>query len=172
MLTYSTPERRNYMTRRKAIKAGALAAGLAPVALAQGPPRGVYQVERKSTTATAEAITVQVPAGSPRTAQMNGATVYCSVECEVVIERDGTAATTTAITPAKMNSGDAAVTATAYRSSNVGTANRTTARFIIVAGGSLSIPLTEHRLIAGENITIRTSHASGTVLINMQWTEY
>lgn len=165
---YQSPESRarGYLSRRTAL--GLLATGT----LALGQSRGVYQVERKSTSATAEAITVQVPVGSARSAQMTGASVYCSVEAEVTVERDGTVATTTSVTPAKMNSADATPGAVAFRSSNVGTANRTTARFIVPAGGTVSFDLLEHRLGAGENITIRTAHASGTVIINIQWSEF
>ena len=145
---------------------------LLTVASAQTPPRGTYQVERKSTTDTAEAVTVQIASGSARTARMTGATVYCSVEAEVTVERDGAAATATPLTVLKMNSEDATASATAYHSSDVGAANRTTARHIVAAGGTILLDLSPHILLAGENITIRTAHASGTVIINVQWTEY
>ena len=132
--------------------------------------RGTYQVEQKSTAVTAEAVTIQVPTG-PRSARPVGASVYCSVAAEVVIERDGSAATSTPITPAKFNTEDAAPAVQAFRSSNVGTANRITSRIMVPAGGTIPVPLTDHRLLSGENLTVRTSHASATVVINIQWTE-
>lgn len=144
---------------------------LALSAFAQGPIRGTYQVERKSTGSTAEAITVQIASGSARSAYMLASSVYCSVECEITVERDGTAATATALTPVKMNSADSAVSATAYRSSDVGAADRTTSRQTIGAGATIILDLTPHVILAGENITVRTASASATVIINLQWTE-
>jgi len=70
----------------------------AGVLLAQ---RGTYTVERKSSlSSTAEVITVQLETSATTvTVQMAEASVYCSAQCEVTLERSGTLATTTAIIP-------------------------------------------------------------------------
>lgn len=152
------------------MKQAFLILALASTALAQS--RGQYQVERKSTGVTSEAITIHVPTGSARSVVPVGASVYCSVGAEVTIERDGTAPTSTAVTPVKINSTQAASAVGAYRSSNVGTANRVTSRARCVAGATILIPLTDHTLTAGENITARVAlDSSGDTIVNVQYTE-
>lgn len=130
-----------------------------------------YVVVRKSSlSSAAEAITVQLPSGTTRTVAFRGASVDCSVACEVTIERDGTAATTTALSVAKVNGTSPASAASAYRSSNVG-AGTEIGRQSVAAGGKLVLDLTNKGLLAGENLTIKTNSISGDVIVNIEWTE-
>lgn len=134
--------------------------------------RGTYSVERKaSLSGAAEVVTVQLPASTNRTARLVGASVYCSVECEFTLERDGSLATTTALTPAKLFSTDATVTAGAYHTSNVGSGT-TFARHVVPAGGTLSLDLADVGLKAGETFTVRTASITGTAIVNVKWEEY
>ena len=134
--------------------------------------RGTYTVERKSAlVAGAEIITVQLPTTADTvTAQMLKAGVYCSVECEITLERDGTAATTIAITPTRLRSADSVVTAAAYRSSNAGVGT-VLARYIIAAGATMVLDLVDIRLANGENFSVRISSITGTAIIVIKWRE-
>jgi hypothetical protein len=136
--------------------------------------RGTYTVERKtSLSASAETITVQLGSavGVVRSVGFVTASVYCSVACEVTLERDGTLATTTAITPQKVNPEDNVVTATAYRSSNVGS-GATIGRQILGAGALMVFDLHDVGLTAGKNFSIKTDSITGTVVINIKWKEW
>lgn len=135
--------------------------------------QGEYAVVQKTVlSGTAEAVTVQMPANAgARSASFTGASIYCSVECEFTVERDGTAATTTAITVQKLNSTAATATATAYSSSNVGTST-VIGRQVTPAGATVALDLGMKGLVAGDNLTIRTAAITGTVIINIDWVEY
>lgn len=138
--------------------------------------RGTYTVERKSAlVGAAEVITVQLPTAALATSvQLLDAAIYCSVECEITLERNGTAATTTEITPTALRSTDSAVSAKAYRSSDVGTGT-VVSRYIIPAGSTLALDLSDLALLrkaTPENFTIRTASITGTAVIVMKWREY
>jgi hypothetical protein len=136
--------------------------------------RGTYTIEQKTAlTASTETITVQLgsAAGVVRTVGFVTASVYCSVACEITLERDGTLATTTAITPQKVNPEDNAVTATAYKSSNVGSGT-TIGRQILGAGALMVFDLQDIGLTAGKNFSIKTDSITGTVVINIKWKEW
>ena len=141
---------------------------LAIAALAQG----TYVVERKSSLSTsAETITVQLPAGTVRTAKLVDASIYCSAQCEVTLERDGSLATTTTVTPVKLNSTDSTATAQAYRSSNAGSGT-TIGRQIIGAGQVLVFDVEDVGLTAGETFTVRTDAITATVIVSVKWREF
>ena len=58
----------------------------------------IYTAYREATLAgAAEVVTVQQAASPAKTIHLDAASVYCSVDCVVTIERNGTAATTTAL---------------------------------------------------------------------------
>ena len=138
--------------------------------------RGTYTVERKSAlVASSEAITVQLPiAATATSALMMKAAIYCSVECEITLERDGTEATATALTPVPLQNTFETVSATAYRSSNVGVGS-VIARYTVAAGLTLPLDLVDIGLMkesAPENFTIRTASITGTVIIVIKWREY
>lgn len=137
---------------------------------AQDPPS--YTATRTSTlTSSAEVITIQQPATPLRKLQFQGAAIYCSVACDLTVERDGTAATGTALAASAVNPLYRASTVSAYRSSDVG-AGTTLATYTISAGGTLSLDLADKFLIgAGENFTLRTASITGTVRITVQWKE-
>lgn len=138
--------------------------------------RGTYTVERKSAlVASAEVITVQLPTAALATsAPMLKAAVYCSVECEITLERDGTAATATEITPVATGTIGETVSAKAYRSSDVGTGS-VIARYVVSAGLTLPLDLSDIALMrkaTPENFTIRTASITGTAIIVIKWREY
>lgn len=134
--------------------------------------QGTYAIEQKTVlSGAAEVVTVQLPStATARSVGFHEASVYCSVQCEITFERDGTAATTTAITVQKVNSSDATATATAFRSSNVGTST-VIGRDIVAAGTTAAYDLRDKGLLAGQNFTIRTASITGTVIISVKWQE-
>src|SRR5690242_4256563 len=70
---------------------------------------------------TAEVITVQQPASGAKNVSFVAAYVDCSAVCTITLERDGTAATTTALTVVQVNPDfNVAATANAFSASNVG----------------------------------------------------
>ena len=125
-------------------------------------------------TGAAEVITVQQPAASAKTVRFVGAYVDCSAACSVTVERNGTAATTTSLSVAKVNpSSSQAATAVAFSSSNVGTGT-VVATYSLTAGGSRIIDLSRVYMTGtgtGKNLTLRTSSITGIVNILVQWTE-
>lgn len=138
--------------------------------------RGTYTVERKTAlVGAAETITIQMPTAATATsAQMMKAAVYCSVECEITLERDGVAATATALTPVVSYTGSSTVSASAYRSSDVGIGS-VVARYTVAAGLTLPLDLGDVSLmkkVSPENFSIRTAAITGTVIIVIKWREY
>lgn len=131
-----------------------------------------YVVVRKSTTASTEKITLHLPAGAAASVTLDAVSVYCSAECEVVQERDGTAPTTTALTVQKINSAANTAKAGAYRSSNVGSG--TEIGRTIMAAGAQVFDLKDKGLLPGENYTITPtfSTGSGTIIVEIKWREY
>ena len=138
--------------------------------------RGTYTVERKSAlVASPDAITVQLPTAALATsALMMKAAVYCSVECEITLERDGTAATATALTPVPLQTTFETVSANAYHSSNVGVGS-VIARYTVAAGLTLPLDLVDVALLRNatpENFTIRVASMTGTIIRVIKWREY
>lgn len=122
----------------------------------------------------AEVVTVQQPATGAKTVRFVGAYIYCSVACNVTLERTGTAATSTALTRVPVHEDMAAAVATAWSSSNVGVGS-VVGKYSIAAGGSTSIPMETMALYGngtGKNVTLRTSSITGNVKIIIQWKEY
>jgi hypothetical protein len=125
--------------------------------------------------AAAEVVTIQAPgtAGSSiaRLITLAGVSLNCSVACTINVERDGTAATTTAITAVPLNRLFPPAEAQVFKSSNVG-AGTVVASYPIAAGGTLSLDFTGKALSTGaDNLTFRTNSITGTVVINAKWTE-
>ncbi len=128
-----------------------------------------------SLSSAAEVITIQAPGAAntrpTKLITLAGVSVYCSVACTVTIERDGTAATTTALTPASLDYHFPVALATTYHSSNVGTGT-VLSSYAIAAMATAVIDLSSKQLLSGgDNLTLRTSSITGTVVINLQWTE-
>ncbi|MFB3828949.1 MAG: hypothetical protein ACE15B_19440 [Bryobacteraceae bacterium] len=134
----------------------------------------IYTAQREATLAgTAEVVTIQQPATTTGNHFfLDEAAVYCSVDCTFTVERSGTAATTTAFTPAPANPGIVAAKATAFHTSNVG-ASTVIGKYYVAAGGEKVVNLRAIRLRNGtrDNLTVRTSSITGTVRILVRWAE-
>lgn len=138
-----------------------------------------YVLFREATpAAAASVVTVQQPATGARNVRLVSIYVYCAVDCGFSLERDGTAATTTASTPTPMNSSVPVSKATGFHTSDVGT-GVTLAKFSLVAkssivlsasnGGLGNVSLTGQG--TGKNITVRSSSISGLIQIAIMFTE-
>lgn len=125
-----------------------------------------------SLTAAGEVVSIQQPVSPTKTVNFEGASVYCSAACDVTIERDGTAATTTALTVAPVATDTIAGSALAFHTSNVGSGT-VLAKHAVAAGEIMSFELKGMRLprIAGKNVTIRVSSITGTARVLVKWTE-
>lgn len=131
-----------------------------------------YSVVKETVlAAAAEVITVQQPASGALTVRLKSAYIDCSVACTITLERNGTVAAGSTITPAPLNAGTAKVTA--WSSSTVGTGT-VISKFTLPAGGGVPLDLSGISLIGngtGKNFTIRTSSITGTVHVNIKLTE-
>lgn len=138
----------------------------------------ISYVAQKTTalSSAAEVITVQQPnpSSSNRFVDFKTAFVSCSVACTVTLERNGTFATSTTLTPLNVNPGETAATVTAWSSSNVGTGS-IIQKADIAAAGYLVFDLTginmKPQTGTGSNFTLRTTSITGTVNITINWTE-
>lgn len=149
----------------------AIVAILCAVSLLAQSSQGVYTYERSaSLSGAASVVTIHLPTTANRTVRFLGASVYCSVVCTFTLERDGTAPTTTAVTPAEMNGGTAGE-ATAYHTSNVGTST-VIKSYNVAAAEEKVIELDSKGLKLGKNLTIRTNSITGTARIFIQWQEF
>ncbi len=158
-----------------------LAVALGAAALGQGtivpgnPDREMrYQAIRGDTGVTSQAITIQQPATTPSaTVQLELASIWCSVACTATLSWNGTAATSTALSTTALN-GAPPSTATAWRSSNVGSG--TTGNVFNLAANTLyTLDLSKFYLGkgggAGQNFTISIASASGNYQVMIQWVE-
>ncbi len=128
-----------------------------------------------SASSSTEVLTVQgisaVNVRLPKVINFKAFDAACSVACTITLERDGTAATTTALTPAPLNPESGPSTAVAFSASNVGSGT-VLAQYTIPAGGQIAVNLAGKQLYSGvENLTLRSSSITGTVTLNIQWTE-
>lgn len=133
-----------------------------------------YTVSKTTTlSSSAEVVTVQQPATGAMVVKFISAYIDSTAACTITIERSGTAATTTSLTPVGLSSNQAAATTTAYYSSDVGTGSVMT-RASIPAGGSIVVDLTRFTMSGNgtsKNLTVRTGTCSGTVDIVITYTE-
>ncbi len=131
-------------------------------------------VREAALTATADAVTVQQPAtDAARVVRFIGAYVYCSVDCAVTLERNGTAASATSATPAPVSSSAPAAKTTAFVASNAG-AGTGLGKYTIPANGSLRVDLSALALFGpgtAKNVTVRVGSLTGTVKYILTWTE-
>jgi hypothetical protein len=135
------------------------------------PSPGSFMATRTTTlSGAAEVITIQTATTAPRLLHFRGLAIYCSVACDVTLERDGTAATATSFSIVPINQRYPASVAAAYRSSDVGTGT-VLSTYSLTAGGLLPLDLTDKYVYPGENLTLRTSSITGTVRITFQWEE-
>lgn len=144
----------------------------AGLALAQPTFNAYYEATLAGSPAV---VTVQQPAANAAsTVRFKTASVYCSVACDVTVERSGTAATSTALTPVSVNASMTAAAKTkAFSASNAGVGTVLN-KFTIGAGGTMAIdlmPLTLSGAGTDKNLTFRTSSVTGTVRITIQFEE-
>ena len=136
-----------------------------------------YNVTYDVTSGTSNVITIQQPATGARTVQGKFVEVYCSVTCDVEVERDGTAATGTEATIVAVNRNAVNTTPKfkAYHTSNVGEGTTLYLR-PVPTGGSIVLGM-ESIFLTGngtaKNWTIRvTAGSSGRLTINLKVDEY
>lgn len=125
-----------------------------------------------SLSGAAEVVTVQQPA-SGKLIEFVGVSVDCTVACAFTIERNGTAATTTSLTVVNVNPSETSPTAVAFSGSN-STGGTVIGRYSLAAGGAAVIDLRAVKIQAthvNKNLTIRTNSITGTVDINIVFTE-
>ena len=127
----------------------------------------MYNIYKETAlSGAAEVITVQQPATGGKCVQFKTLTLYALAAATFTLERDGTGATTTALTV--IAKGGAPTPAfTAFNSSNVGSGTVLEA-FTLVAGQTMVVDLAGYRLCGdgiGKNFTVRTNSLSTTVRI-------
>ena len=145
-----------------------LLAALALPAFSQGK---IYMIDQRlALVAASGVVTVQLPAVTTANVVFTGVSIYCSVQCEFTVERDGALATTTLRYPAPLNAKDGRGTARLYFNSNAGIGT-TIARYVVPAGATLPLELIQKSLTAGQSLTVRTAAITGTLILNFQWRE-
>lgn len=138
-----------------------------------GPRFSVY---KKTTLAGGrQVITIQQPAAelNSRRIYFEYVQVHCTVACVVEIERDGTPATATALTPTDVSK-HGPITAKAWSESNVGAGTKIT-EFDVPANATVPYALDGFMLKPGggpgENLTFRSSPLTGDFKITVVWRE-
>jgi len=131
---------------------------------------------RKQTVlaAGAEVVTVQQPSTGAKLVRFIGAYFDCSVACSFTLERNGSAATSTALAVNNLNPGEQPPTTTAWSASNVGTGSVIWS-YNCAAACSVPIDLTGLQFGSGggtgTNLTLRSNSITGTVDIAFKFTE-
>lgn len=141
---------------------------------AQDPNITRFSVFKATTlSGTAEVVTLQQPAADGEIIRVENVEVWCSVACDITLERDGTAATGTALTPIVKVTYGTAVT-NAFHTSDVGVGSVITTKTLplntiipITFPGGLYLAPTG----TASNFSVRTSAITGDVKITMIWTE-
>lgn len=136
----------------------------------------VYSVRKQTAlTAATEVVTIQQPATNARQVTFISAYFDCSVACSFTLERNGTAATATALTVNNVNPGETLPSTTAWSGSNVGTGT-ILASYNCPSSCSIAIDLTGVVFAQGgsttaTNLTLRSSSITGTVDILFKYSE-
>lgn len=146
----------------------AIVACLAAAAFAQDS-RPQY-ITFKETASATEKLTIQKPVGATKSIIFDYAKVYCTVATTATLSIDGTAATTTTLTPTPMNESPVS-TALAFRSSNVG-AGTVMDTYSVPAATTYTIDLSKFYInndaVVPRNLTIATDTSSGTCRITIK----
>lgn len=151
---------------------------LAALAAAVAPAQDTawrYVAARDATTVTASVVTVQQPATLARNVQFEQAIVCSSTAGSFTVERNGTAASSTALTVALLSSVNPAVKATAWHTSNVGAGTVISGTVLVAAGTCATYDMSGIRLIGSgttKNVTVRGALASGNMHITVRFREY
>lgn len=122
-----------------------------------------------------EVITIQQPATGGKTIRIESVEVWCSVACTVTLEREGTAATGTTLTPTVVTYGTPS--ANVFHTSDVGVGSVITIKEIpaltitpIVFPGGLNLPPFDSDGDASNfNFSVRTNSITGDVKITIVW---
>jgi hypothetical protein len=138
---------------------------------------GFTATKTTALSAAAEIVTVQQIAASTttKTLQFVSLQIDSTVACAITVERNGTAASSTTLTPAQLNPDVGVVaTATAWSTSNAGVGT-VIYRITVPANQLFVLDLSDIRIPAnggtGNNLTVRTASITGTVDINIRWRE-
>jgi hypothetical protein len=117
-------------------------------------------------TSAGVALSIQAPGTTgARVVRMVRAVAYCSVACDVTLERDGTAASATALTPTPVMSQYPAALTKAYSGSDVGTGTVIGKWSLSTTVSTVVIPLDTVAIFRGTgtpNLTLRVSSITGT----------
>lgn len=128
-----------------------------------------------SLSSSTEVITLQQPASSTRNlVKLVSAYVDCTVPLTITLERNGSVATTLALTPKNVNPNETAPITNAFSGSD-STGGTVIQVVTISGGGSVLFDLSKIYFTAAQgpssNFTIRTSSTTGTVHITLLFTE-
>ena len=131
-----------------------------------------YEVTLSAATG---AFSLQAPANSGRRIYLKSATVYCSVACTINQDRNGTAATTTLLTPSvRINGSTSTAVAKAYAPSNAGTGD-TLLTLALAAGEKLSLDMSYSAFgrgsSAAQNHNFRVNAITGIFRVSAIWAE-
>ena len=144
------------------------------ISFSQDPNVKRFSVFKATTLgAAAEVITIQQPATGGKVIRIESVDVWCSVACEATLERDGTAATTTALTPVVITYGT--IAAKAFSASNVGVGTVITIKEIPAnstvpvsfSGGLYISPIDADGDATDNNFSVRTNSITGDVKITI-----
>ncbi len=149
------------------------AALLLPASIAQDPNTKRFVAYKASNlSGAAEIITIQQPASAGKIVRIEAVEVWGDGVFTATIERDGTAATGTALTPSVVTYGT--VVANAFHTSDVGVGTVITVKEVpanvimpIVFPGGLYLAPTG----TASNFTVRTSSITANVKITIVWRE-
>lgn len=125
---------------------------------------------------SAAVITIQQPAANAQRVRLQSAFVYSSAACSFVQERDGSAATETALTLKKTNpQSPLTPNVTAWRNSNSTGGAQIGPSYAIPAGGSAALDVSRVYLIGNgttRNYTIRSASCTGTFTVSILGVSY
>lgn len=129
-------------------------------------------IDERTLSAASGAITIQAKATGGSNAKPQWVSLQCSVACSVYLEKNGTAATTTALTPVAVNDDDTTVAKfDAFHTSNVGAGTKISATYDLAASQILTLDLAGlviKRNNNTKNITIRIGTMTGSYKVHLR----
>lgn len=147
---------------------------IATILFAQDLTTPKYEIYKEtSLSSAAEVITLQQPSTGAKNVYPTDGSVYCSVDCIITFEKNGTAATTTALAVNSLQDNAPTPSATAFSASNVGTGTVIN-KLNITAGNTQPLDFVGMGLSdnnTAKNYTMRTNSISGTVRVVWRWIE-
>ncbi len=146
---------------------------LLPASIAQDPNTKRFAAFKATSLAgAAEVITIQQPASDGKIIRIEAVEIWSDVACTATLERDGTAATGTAITPSVITYGSPS--GNAFHTSDVGVGTVITIKEIS-ANVITPVPFPGGLYLAptgtASNFTVRTSSITADVKITVVWRE-